>query len=1008
MKQVIFGLSKAPVKSKGALNERATIKQIEHALQRENLSPELQQRYDNLREAAQRSIAGDKGAGMVIKEIKTTLPYFIPGGYCQTGHSEATLDFNGCIQIDIDLKHQGGDTKALELLNKVKQAKPACALLAAISPTGYGLKIICLTDCTDKIRYKVIELEAQQYFADLLEIPLEHFDKLSASQPCFLPIDSPEAPVYVNEEAQPLQIKLKPAGDQRRYQEEPAGDCPHDLALAACEYLLETGTNVATCYDEYVKIVAAFKNQFGADGEQMCFDLLYKSPDFRESTTFAPKFEQKYRRDIKERVNGRRATGWYLVSLAKKAGWKPNSTLKNTTRLRSEPGEKMLDTLEREGATHLMFGAFIIAPTGHGKTYAICKLLEMYQDRKIILVVPTTAILEQVKHDHNAAVFYGKSKKLPNDARLIVTTGASFMKLCGAINPAEYDVFLDEAHQLAADSNRAYRLNQMREFIEMRPLCRSVAFMTGTPLYLDSPIFKDIPRLKIIQAGEVVPRSVFFYETEETLFLAAEAARRSADKGRLAIILINDKTVRLDTLKTLLSEQNLAILNADTKETPEFQQITQQGKIPDGTECIITTSVLNTGNSIYDNSEFDIILVGAFHSSAIAQISARPRTAKQANIHIIRSAKRKAPAGSRFNSVKLANRLRETAQRACEELNNQPNEHDLADVQYHEFQVRKHTQQDPIKQDTNGRWQVCELELMNMVYQAETLAESANDELLAQALKRHGINVVREARSEYDAGLALYIPGCKIAPTEEKQAEVEKYRSDQKEARRLAYQSDLSELEQAVSPDAVIRSAQDAGKVPKAFKWAQVLVGKYRLSYPDAIQMLRLVDNSGQAFKLLCDRLAVSSLEANTEYMDSNTMPAIMIKALRHSSPFGTTATAEELLRALVHSVLALDKSIRLEEWLPEDPEQQEKMNRKALRFYRMFFDVTPIKRPGEHAARHRKFVFILEKIKSFGDARPPKIHPTHCEAMLAERINEAPTGYDSRPLPITSDTCPF
>ena len=548
----------------------------------------------------------------------------------------------------------------------------------------------------------------------------------------------------------------------------------------------------------------------------------------------------------------------------------------------------------------------------------------------------------------------------------------------------------------------------MREFIEMRQRCRTVSYMTGTPLYLDSPIFKDVPRLEIIQPGILVPRSVFFYETEETLFLAAEAARRSADKGRLAIILINDKTVRLDTLKALLKERNLAILNADTKETPEFQQITQQGKIPDGTECIITTSVLNTGNSIYNNSEFDIILVGAFHSSTIAQISARPRNAKQVNIHVIRSANRKALANSHFNSAKRANKLRERTQIACNELNTKPDKHDLAEVADYDKQMRKAIQHDPIKQDTNERWQVCELELLNMVYQEETLAESANDELLAQALKRYGINVMRKARSEYDAGLAEYIPADKIAPTEEKQAEVEKYRSDQKEARRMAYQSDLSELEQAVSPDAVIRSARDAGKAPNAFKWVQVLVGKYRLSYPDAIQILRLVDNSGQAFKLLCDRLAVSSLEANTEYMDSNTMPAIMIKALRHSSPFGTTATAEELLRALVHSVLALDKSIRLEEWLPEDPEQQEKMNRKALRFYRMFFDVTPIKRPGEHAARHRKFVFILEKIKSFGDARPPKIPPTTCEKTLAEYISPALPSYDSRPLPVTSETCPF
>jgi hypothetical protein len=368
MKQVHFGLSKAPVFSKGAPNERATLQQLVHTLQRKNTSIQPPQRYDDLPELLRQSIAGDKSAEAQYKAIKAQLPYFTPGGYCQAGHSEATLDFNGCIQIDIDLKHQGGDTKALDLLNKVKQAKPACTLLAAISPTGYWLKIICLTDFTDKTRYKEIELEAQQYFADLLEIPLKHFDKLpGASQPCYLMFERPEASIYVNEEAQPLQIKLKPAGDQRRYQEDPAGDCPHELALVACEYLLHAGTNVATRYDEYIKVVAACKNAFGEAGEQICFDLLNNSPQFINSD-FSKKFQQKYRRDIKERSNGRRATGWYLVALARNAGWQFDHTEKNTTRLNSQPGEKMLDTLKREGATHLMFGAFIIAPTGHGKT----------------------------------------------------------------------------------------------------------------------------------------------------------------------------------------------------------------------------------------------------------------------------------------------------------------------------------------------------------------------------------------------------------------------------------------------------------------------------------------------------------------------------------------------------------------------------------------------------------------------------------------------------------------
>lgn len=1007
MKQVNFGLSKAPVFSKGAPNEKATTQQLVDTFQRKNTSVQPPQRYNEIPELVRRMIAGDKDAERLYKAIKEALPYFIPGGYCPTGHSEQALEFNGVVQVDIDLKHLNGDTEALALLDRVKQIQPESALLAAISPSGYGLKILCLTDCTDKTRYKEAELAVRQHFAALLKIPLERIDKLSAAQPCFVPFERPGAPIYVNHEAQPLHVSLKPKSQQHS---EPADDCPHDLALAACNYLQSAGTNVATCYDEYIKVIAACKNAFGADGEQLCFDILNNSPQF-QSANLSKKYQQKYRHDVKERRSGRRATGWYLVSLAQKAGWQPGSTAKNTTRLRSEPGEKMLDTLKRCEATQAIFGAFIIAPTGHGKTTAICKLVEIHQDRKIILVVPTTAILEQVKHDHpNAAVFYGRNKKLPNEARLIVTTGASFINLCGVINQAEYDVFLDEAHQLAADSTREYRLKQMREFIEMRPLCRSVSYMTGTPLFLDSPIFKDVPRLEIIQPGNTVPRSVFFYTTEKTLLLAAEAAKRSADKGRQAIILINDKTLKLDTLKALMKERELAILNADTKETPEFQQITQQGKIPKETKCIITTSVITTGNSIYNTSAFDIILVGAFHSSTIAQISARPRNAKQVNINVIRSEKRKAPANSFFNRVGLTNRLREEAQRACDEMNNQPNDHDLAELAYYERQLRKYIQHDPIKKDQNGRWQVCELELMNMVYQYETLAESANDELLANNLKKYGIRIAKEETNGYNTGLAElaeYIPACKIEPTEAELQQVQAYINQQKEARRLEYQSKLSELEEAINPDAVIKAAQDAGKAPKVFKWVQALVGTFRLSYPDAIKALRLVDNSGKAFSLLCKRLSAAALEANDEYMNSNTMQGIMIKALRSALPYETEAPINEIRQALV-PVLALDKSIRLEEWEPAEPDKPQEANRKVLAFLNMFFNARRSKRPGKHAARQRKSVYILEKIQFCFDAPTPKIPPKVCEASLVEFMPPALHSYDSRPLPVTSETCPF
>lgn len=180
----------------------------------------------------------------------------------------------------------------------------------------------------------------------------------------------------------------------------------------------------------------------------------------------------------------------------------------------------------------------------------------------------------------------------------------------------------------------------------------------------------------------------------------------------------------------------------------------------------------------------------------------------------------------------------------------------------------------------------------------------------------------------------------------------------------LAYHRKLTELEQAINPSEVIDLARDAGKVPRAFKWAQVLVDTYRLSYPDAIYALRQVDNSKKAFSLLCIRLSVASLEFNTKYMAQNTMQGILIKALRSALPYGTEAPVNEIRLALVR-VLALDKSIRLEEWEPSDPDNPQEVNRKALNYLNAFYNIRRSKR---HSESQIKYVYTLEKICSFID----------------------------------------
>ena len=50
-----------------------------------------------------------------IAPYKMKLPFALFSGYQATGHDNKNLIYNGCIQIDIDIKEKGGDKKALEV-----------------------------------------------------------------------------------------------------------------------------------------------------------------------------------------------------------------------------------------------------------------------------------------------------------------------------------------------------------------------------------------------------------------------------------------------------------------------------------------------------------------------------------------------------------------------------------------------------------------------------------------------------------------------------------------------------------------------------------------------------------------------------------------------------------------------------------------------------------------------------------------------------------------------------
>jgi hypothetical protein len=886
--------------------------------------------FNELPDLARRKYCdGDRTAGDLLADKKKALPYVLFSGFCAVHHNDTTLQYNGCLQIDLDFKTATGYLVALVILQKIKDLRPDGVLLATLSPSTFGVKILLRTNNLDKNRHGAASRAAIQYLAELLEIPVGSFDKLGASQACYLPFERTPGQAFFNPDAGALPINFSdPTGDQG---ERPATVYSDDQVSAAAQYLIEHQIDVASCYDEYLRITAACKNAFGDDGKQTAFDLLNNSAAFR-SSNYSKNFYRKF--DSLKRSNGKQATGATLVYLAQKSGYSV-TTARPGRVLQANAGEYLTAVLDRHQiALDDVIGKYIVSPTGTGKTTLVAEYVRRYPDRRVVLVVPTKNLCDRiVERTHGAAVkFYGgrENRQITGDELFIVTTVHSFVPLSTRIDLQQYDVFFDEVHGLTADTSRNYKLDALRLFYAAKNGARSITYLTGTALYNFHPDFKQVERL-VVTAPQRITKTAQYFDVKNILATVAEGVRRSVGKGRVPVVLVNDKSLKLAELKTALPDLRLAILNSDKKEDAIFKQITRTGEIPDDVQAIITTTVLKEGNDIYDDRAFDVFIVGAHHSSTIEQLTARFRTAQEVTAYIIKSSDR-VRSDRTFNPYSFGKLVERRAQAFCDEHNNQNSSDDTTAI-FYERELRLAIQERPVVIDQDGRASVCYFALNNDVFRQETGVEYANNEYQARNLRRYGFDVTTTSKT---------ITGDQ-APTHDDAtvAAIKVARTECKEIKQKAHQTALDALQATVAPLAMVQRADLDNSAPKAFKWFKILVEKYNVSTQAAIDLLRDVD-TGKKFALLQNRIRVYLLRSNKNYLDGGRILAIILQKIDKDLRPGRQYTADELREKLV-DVLRLDKSIDLA-FLQPDPADQDATRtatRRAVALLRMFFDVT-------------------------------------------------------------------
>lgn len=934
---------------------------------------------------------GEAAADDLLRSKKMALPYVLFSGFCPIHHNNETLQYNGCPQLDADFKTPDGDQVALDVLQRIKDLRPAGVLLATLSPSTFGVKILLRTDNLDKDRHGAASAAAIKYLAELLEIPVGSFDKLGASQPCYIPFERTPGQAFFNADADPLPIIFPdPTDDQV---ERPAIIYSDDQVGAAAQYLIEHQVEVAASYDGYLQITAACKNAFGDDGKQIAFDLLNNSAAFR-SSNYSKNFSRKF--DSLKRSNGKIVTGATLVHLAQISGYSVTAARPGRV-LQGAKGEFLTDVLNRyQIPLDDCIGKYIVSPTGSGKTSLVAEYVRRSPDRRVVLVVPTKNLCDRrVEKEKGAAVkFYGgrENRQITGDERFVVTTVHSFVPLSTRIDLRQYDVFFDESHALTADTSRPYKLDTLRAFYAAKSGAKSVTYLTGTDLYNFHPDFDLVERL-VVTAPQRITKQAQYFDVKNILATVAEGVRRSIGQGRFPVVLLNDKSLKLAELKTALADLTLAVLNSDKKEDATFQQITRTAIIPAGIQGIVTTSVLKEGNDIENERAFDVFVVGAHHSSAIEQITARFRKAKGVTAYIIKSSDRDRHDRT-FNPYRYGKLAEHRAQAFCDEHNNQ-NATDDTTALFYERELRLAIQERPVVIDQEGRASVCYFALNNDVFRQETFVEYGNNEYQARNLRRYGFDVTITSKT---------ITGDQ-APTHDDAtvAAIKVARTECKQEQQRAHQTALDALQAAVAPLAMVQRADQDNSAPKVHRWFKRLVEQYGVETQKAIELLRDVD-TGKKFALLQNRIRVQALRSNKNYLDSGRILPIILQKIEKDFRPGSQYTAAELREKLVE-VLRLDKSLDLAFLRPDtnDKKAEQTATRRAVAILRLFYDVTETgqKTTGDCT---RKRYFTLNNLIEFRVQQKRKTHTTsnsYTDTATLQRIEQQIAA-------ALVETCPF
>lgn len=844
-----------------------------------------------------------------IDALKKKLPFFLCSGVCPIHHNDKDLEYNGCIQIDIDFKFIGGDILALEVLELSKQI--GYIKLATISPSGYGVKAIVQTNNLKKEHHN----EAQKQVIDALRKDLDFegitFDALGASQPCYIPYNpnpyyNEENSIFVFDATKKEQTTTKASATGEDFTPQSS-----DAITAAIEYAESKGAKFEKGRHIFLNRLAIAFNLFGISHDAFLNYVFenYISAEEKQSNFDSPfkKYADKF-------------GAWQYKLIAKEQESK-------TTTIRGKEGDKVSELATQDQANN----AICIAPTGSGKTYWF-----MYWNGKRIIFCPVLSLVDNIidAYSHLKPIaFTGTTKpslQQLNDSDCIVTTYASFQSLRDTLNASgrglkQYHGIVDEIHCMVANGHQEKDLTKI---IDAANEFKSFTGFTGTDLPSVHPELMSMNRLIID-----IPRPSATYEileVEHTLKAAKVLAEKAINKDRKFIILHNEKNTskKRETLKQFIDRDDVWYFDSNSKLNPNYIDFVKTGVIPNDVKGIVTTTVIETGLSIETVGKYDFIFCGNFNPVTIEQLRKRARNATDCYIYILKSINRTRSEDG-FNLLQRQQYILKCSITQCESLNLLGG---LTGMEANRESIARQAMQNlPIFFSVDsGRYEVNLLKVGNLAFRQQTTATNRNDKLMQTELAKYQI---------FPSEDQTKIIGQ--APTRDEEKRAAEGKEQIKKANADQYNKQVSILEDKPSAltycdEAInLHSANLTATEKKVFK-AFIALSEYG-EQDQVIGWLKSHQKPAQRKRLL-NRLKYRAILDNPEHMAKNTHFVLLLKKLQDSFEDKEIVTGE-VLKGRVIDCLKLDKTINLKPFI--DAER----NTKVIDIARHLFEVKKLQK---------------------------------------------------------------